>query len=82
MRDDSGIPACIADLIARHAGVSPEKIRPDSRLIDFGIDSIGATEIVLDLEMMYGISIPDRDILALDSVEATAGYLERRLREG
>jgi acyl carrier protein len=69
----------VADVVARTAGVPRERLKADSRLVDFGIDSLQALEVVIQLEWIFGIDIFDRDLPALNSLEDLSTYIELRL---
>ncbi len=71
--------AILTDVVARKARIDRSRIRPASRFVDFGIDSVRATEIVVELETVLSISIPDEDLMELETIEEIARYLERRL---
>ena len=48
------------------------------------IDSVGVLELIEHLESTYELQIPDADVLPenLDSIDAIAGYVARRLDAG
>ena len=71
----------LTNILHENLGVERSKIRPDSRLIDFGIDSVRAMELVIDLERNLEIPIPDQDLADLRSIQELADYLDRRIRE-
>lgn len=75
----SNVAELVTDVVARTAGVPHEKVRPGSRLVDFGIDSIQGLEVVIQLEWIFGIDIPDQDLPKLDSVKDVIDYLQLRL---
>jgi acyl carrier protein len=75
----SNVAEMVTDVVARTAGVPHKRVRLDSRLVDFGIDSIQGLEIVIQLEWIFGIDIPDQDLPKLDSVEDVINYLQQRL---
>jgi len=68
----------IAELIARRAGVPPERVRPDARLVDFGLDSVQVTDLVMDLEEAFGFAIPDPDIADLETIGDIGRYVRKR----
>ncbi|MEN9675538.1 MAG: Serine/threonine-protein kinase pkn1 [Verrucomicrobiota bacterium] len=50
----------VIELTAESEGISREKIRPDSRILeDLHIDSLGMVELLMTLEEQFGVSIPD-----------------------
>ena len=72
----------IVEQIARLTKTDREDIRPEARFIDFGLDSVKATELVVELEQSYGIEIPDRDLADLHTLQDVASYVERRREDG
>lgn len=52
----------IKDLLSDKSGLAREKVFDDSKLEDdLDLDSLDLVEIVMELEKMFGISIPDDD---------------------
>ena len=68
----------LRDLVVERTRVDPDRIQPDSRLVDFGIDSVRAMEIVVDLERIFDLSIPDQDLLDIETLAQIADYIEQR----
>ena len=68
----------VTDLIVQKTRIDPRKIRPSSRLIDFGLDSVRAMEMIADLEEVYDLLIPDQDLMELQTLQDIASYIERR----
>jgi acyl carrier protein len=58
----------VLDIIAERAQVPFERIARDTRLIPDLTDSLGATEIVMDLEDEFEGSIPDETAEAMQTV--------------
>lgn len=48
-------------IIAKHCAADGPAILPTSTLKDLGIDSLGAIEIIFDLEEHFNVTLPDRD---------------------
>ena len=69
----------LVDVVARYTRAPRDCIRPDGRLIDFGIDSVQAKQLLVDLEAQHGITIADSDVADLDSLGDIAAYLKQRL---
>ena len=46
---------------------------------DYGMDSLDAIEMIMDIEKEYGISIPDDAIERMDTVARTIDYLHQHL---
>ncbi len=51
----------IYKIIAGHSDVPADAITPESKLLDLGIDSLTAIEIIFDIEEHFGVNLPDRD---------------------
>lgn len=71
------------DIVAsiRQANVvdTPESLRPDHKLTDQGIDSLGMFSVILALQEKYAIEIPDQDIDQLNTIDELVTYLNSRL---
>ena len=68
--------------ILSEAGMKPELIsglQPGSSLIDAGVDSLEMANALLIIEERYGVKIPDEEALQLDSIEAIAELVGRKL---
>jgi acyl carrier protein len=65
-------------LVARACGVDPKHIRVDRSLIEYGLDSVRAIDLLISLETSFGIEIPDQDVKSLKSVKDVAGYIRGR----
>lgn len=54
----------------------------ETPLVDYGLDSLRAAEIVIDLEQMFGIEISDEDAAQMHTVQqvvdAVTAKLERQ----
>jgi acyl carrier protein len=78
MRSNAVFPVLV-DLITRKTRVDAARVQPASRLIDFGLDSVKTMELVVELEQAFDLSIPDEDLLDMETIGAIADYVERRL---
>lgn len=77
--DAQRVLTTLAELVAKKARVDRARVTPGARLIDFGLDSVRALELVVDLEQTFGLEIPDQDLAGAQTVGDIARYLERRL---
>lgn len=68
----------LRDQIADLTGQPRERIRPDSRMIDFGVDSGRALEVVAAAEDAYGLEVPDRVLVDLQTLQQLADWIEAR----
>lgn len=78
MRSNAVFPV-VVELITRKTRVDPARVQATSRLIDFGLDSVKTMELVVELEQAFDLSIPDEDLLDMETIGAIAAYVERRL---
>ncbi len=47
----------IKDFLDRHLDNPPERIQPENRLEEIGIDSLGMLELIFSMEEKYGIRL-------------------------
>ena len=70
----------VIESVARVIEWEPADIEPDMLFIeDLGCQSLQIMEIVLELQSVFGIEIPDHDIDSLRSVADAISYVEGRL---
>ena len=71
----------IAEILLDHNWVKPgEKVHErHSYENDYGMDSLDAIEMIMDIEKEYGISIPDDAIERMNTVARTIDYLHQHL---
>jgi acyl carrier protein len=67
----------IREQVARLSWTDLENVRPEGRFIDFGIDSVRAMDLVIELEQAYGIDIPEGDLADLITLQDVADHVER-----
>lgn len=60
-------------LIAKQAKVDPSEVRADSTMASLNVPSLGAVELIFDLEDEFDISFPDNE--GADFNSETAGHL-------
>lgn len=67
-------PAEFEEILRRYLPFAgPEPIRPEHRLAELGLDSLGTVSMLLDVEEGFDISVPDELLIA--ETFATAGGL-------
>ena len=77
---DSEVFARIRDYLADQLEVEPEKITPDSDIVnDFGADSLHVIDMITTLSAEFGVEIPDEDIETFHTVGDVVNYLEDRM---
>jgi acyl carrier protein len=65
----------VADVCA----LDPTAVRDEARLVEYGMDSVRAIDLVVALEHEFGIEIPDRDASRLQTVKDVVDYIQRKL---
>lgn len=66
----------VIDIISEVADIPKENISPKSRLtIDLGLESLDIVTLISTMEDKYSITIPDKDIKTIQTVEDIAKYL-------
>ncbi|WP_306361710.1 acyl carrier protein [Nocardia sp. CC227C] len=53
----------------------------DRPLLEYGLDSVRSTELVIELEELFGIDIPDADAATLRTARQVAEYVAVELRK-
>ena len=70
----------VRDVLAEELKVKPEELQPDKRIAeDLGADSLQRVELVMKLEGVFGVKIPDDEATQLVTVQDTIDYLQKSL---
>lgn len=61
------------------ADVGPDRLDPDDKLVDLGIDSLRLVELIIALEEEFQVLIPDEEMLAenFQNVGTVAALVDR-----
>jgi acyl carrier protein len=79
--DPADVEREVIAAVARVTGYEVSDVQPDMLFVeDLGCQSLQIMEIVLELQSVFDVEIPDEDIDALRSVSDAVSYLGRRLR--
>lgn len=71
----------IRPLIAKSAKVDPQEIELDADLfMDYGIDSLEGLKLLALLEQRYGITIPDHELMHLNTLRRIVEAVDRAHR--
>jgi acyl carrier protein len=68
----SEMVALVQQAIANVCGVDVDRVRPDANLVDLGVDSLAAAEVLVSLEMRLGKQLPVDVMRRLDEVQTVA----------
>lgn len=67
-------------LLAFNSGLPFHAIKEDANLRkDLGLDNLDTVDLVLQIEDMFQIAIPDEDYLPLQTVRQFTDYLSRKI---
>jgi acyl carrier protein len=68
--------ARVRALIATYLKIAPETIGEDSSLEELGLDSLGALELVFEVEAEFDVKVPDERIPEFRTVRAVCDGIE------
>jgi len=71
----------ITEIIVETGGCKPEDVKPDSELVELGIDSLKAITVLFDLEEAYDIEIPNEIIPSIITVKDIQDNLAKRVSQ-
>jgi len=77
---DAALKEQLKQIISKATGgsVAADKIGEDVPLMDLGVDSMAALEVVMELETQFGVSITDMEAgkEAFTSINSLANFVE------
>jgi len=68
--------ARVRGIIAAYLHVAEEQVGADVPLESLGLDSLGALELVFEIEEAFGVSVPDERIPEFKTVRAVCDGIE------
>ena len=72
----------VNQIIAEETQAEESAIGPDVRIVeDLGADSLSVMEMVMTIEGVFSVEIPDQDIERLRTPRQICDYLAQRLNE-
>lgn len=76
----SALETEVRALVARTGKVAPEALGPDTHLFhDLGIDSLEGLKLLAELEVRYGVQIPDHRLMEMGTLSQIASVLKEQL---
>jgi acyl carrier protein len=70
----------VAEIIVEQLGITREEIVPEASFIDdLGADSLDIVELVMAMEEMFDIEIPDDDAEKIQTIGDAFSYVKERL---
>jgi acyl carrier protein len=68
----------VYSIVAQQMGVSADTINAETQYVDdLGADSLDLTELVMEFEEEFDVTIPDEDAEQMKTVGATVTYIEQ-----
>lgn len=78
----SSVAEKVKKMIVEQLGVSESEVVPEAKFIDdLGADSLDIVELVMALEDVYGIEIPDEDAEKIETVGDAVKYIEEHMKK-
>ena len=77
---DDPILGDVKRLVAETCAVDIATVRDEGRLIEYGLDSVRATDLIISLEERFRIRIADEDAAKMKTVADVARYVRDRAR--
>jgi acyl carrier protein len=68
--------ARVRDIVARYLDIPAEKVEPDSKLEELGLDSLGALELIFQIEEEFKIVVPNERAAEFLTVRAVCEGIE------
>lgn len=69
----------IAKIIGKAAMIDPSKVRPESKLDELGIDSLGRIECVFSIEDAFKVELREADLWKLRTVQDVVDSVQQAL---
>jgi acyl carrier protein len=69
----------IRELLAEVCAISPESIQVDRPLLEYGLDSARAIDLLVGLEGEFGLTIPDEAATRLKTLGDVIAFIEAQL---
>jgi acyl carrier protein len=78
---ESDLVERVRGLVSEQLGLSPSEVTPDASILDdLGADSLDVVEMVMAIEEVFDIEVPDEDAEAMRTIGDVENYVSRRLR--
>jgi acyl carrier protein len=79
MSDEAVVARRVITLLTLRLGIPPEMVTPTAKLAeDLGIDSVDAVEFTLALEAEFNVSLPDKVIADVETVQDVIELVRER----
>lgn len=68
----------VRSAIAESLGIELKEVTPESSFVSLGADSLERAQLMIEIEEVLGIEIPDDDFLKLQTVANVVAYANTR----
>ncbi len=76
MTDTSVLNGKVRSVMAEQLGIDPAEIKPEANILDdLGADSLDVVELVMALEEIFDIEVPDEAVEGLNTVGDIEAYI-------
>lgn len=70
----------VVEILANQLQIDPDTIDANTKIMDdLGADSLDVVEMLMEMEEVFGFSIPDEDIEELVTVSDVVAYIESNM---
>jgi acyl carrier protein len=70
----------IKSIIAEKLEIKETDIKPDANLIDLGADSLGLTELFIDIETEFNIEVDSDNMENIKTFKQLVAYIEAQIK--
>lgn len=77
-RDMSKLLTIVRNIIADHAGISPEPLEAGTRLDAIGMDGMDLSEVIMALEDEFDVEISDEDYNGISTVNDIVELIKKK----
>lgn len=74
----SDVPSGVRELVAQACAVDVAAVKPDGRLVEYGMDSVRAVDLLVALEDRFGIEISDAEAAGMKTVADIVRCIEAK----
>ena len=79
---DNNIEEKVKKIIVEQLTVNPDQVTPDAKFVeDLGADSLDNVELIMALEELFNLEVPDEEAEKLQSVGDVIKYIEANQKE-
>ena len=65
----------------KQLAIGIDKIQPDTRLADIGLDSLDLVDLLFEVENLFNVEIPDEQARKMTSITDIMTYVKNQQRE-